>query len=110
MKYGCLFIFAFLIMKIDDEKDAERAAKLRKEADDEMPKDEKGENLPNRMFDREASCPKCMKSFSRRDNMLRHFKNSCNGVTHDCKVCKFCALTKDELLTHMQNKHKNQRK
>lgn len=46
-----------------------------------------------RIYDQPAACPNFQKVFPRRDNMIRHYRNICKGVTFNCKFCKFCGIT-----------------
>ena len=50
-------------------------------------------------------CPDCDITFSKRFNMLKHYRNKHEGVTYPCKQCSFHTTELSNLKRHMNCKH-----
>ena len=52
-----------------------------------------------------SKCPDCDITFSKRFNMLKHYRNKHEGVTYPCKQCSFHTTELSNLKRHMNCKH-----
>ena len=52
-----------------------------------------------------TECPKCGTVFTRKDNMLTHYRSIHEGIKYPCNQCDYQATQKDSLKGHIQLSH-----
>ena len=52
-----------------------------------------------------TECPECGKVFSRKIDMLRHYRSKHEGIKYRCNQCDYEATRQDTLQIHIQSKH-----
>lgn len=73
----------------------------------------KGNNLmidQQQQPEKSFACPRCLKCFKVKGNMVRHFKNECmQEPKFSCPYCPFRSRQTSNVLTHVRIKHTNKR-
>ena len=52
-----------------------------------------------------SQCPKCLETFSRKENMIRHYQSRHEGVKHPCQHCGKWFSSRRSYKFHLRTKH-----